>query len=80
MNVGFEQAKVAAAETGDFGGAHFRDDGGEFTGRQLGDGLEIAAVFVAKREIVEEVFNGFKTARLQHGGARRAYAFQVGQG
>ena len=42
--------------------ADFADDGGNGTGLEFGDGLDVEAVFVAEGEVVEEVFDGFDAA------------------
>ena len=55
-------------------------DGGQFARRELRDRLEIAAVFVAEGEVVEEVFDGFEAARLHRRGAGGSDTFHVGQG
>ena len=77
---GFEQAEVAALEAGELGGAHVGDHGRHLAGRELGDGLHVAAVFVAEGDVAEQVLDGGETLGLEHGGARRADAFDVSEG
>ena len=76
----FEQSQVAAAEPGHFGRADFGDHGGQFAGRELRDRLQIAAVFVAEGEVMEQVFDGFEALGSQHRRAGGADAFEVREG
>jgi hypothetical protein len=69
-----------APHAGDFGGADFGDNCGKFTGSELRDGFEVAAVFVAEREVVDQVFNGFELPGLQHRRAGRSNAFEICEG
>ena len=75
----FEQADIAPAHPGHLRGSDFGDDGRQFTGRELRDRLQVAAVLVPEREVVDQIFHGFQTARLQHGAAGGSDPFQVGQ-
>ncbi len=74
---GFEETEGAAAESGGFGGADFGDNGGEFTGGEFGDGLEVGAVFVAEGEVIEEVFEGLESFGCEDGGTGGTDAFEV---
>ena len=53
------------------------DDGGRLRRAQRGDGLEVAAILVANRKAVEQVFDGVETDAFEIGGAPRADAFQI---
>ena len=78
--LGLEQTQVAAAKTRKLRRAYLGHYGSQFARRELGDSLHIAPVFIAKREVVDEVFNRFESFRLEHGGARRSHPFDKGQG
>src|SRR5471030_1810246 len=75
----FEEAQIAAAETGELGGTDFGYDRGHFAGGQLGDGLHVAAVFVAEGDVAKQVFHGEQRLGFQHGGAGGANSFYEGE-
>ena len=60
--------------------AHFGDHRGHFARRELRDGLHVAAVFVAERDVAEQVFDGGETLGFEHGRAGRSDSFDVGEG
>ena len=76
---GFKQSQIAPFETADFRGLHFGDYGCQFSRRKLGNRLQIAAILIAKREVVEQVLHSFQAARGQHFRACRANAFNISQ-
>ena len=76
---GLEQPQVAALEAGELGRAHLGDHRGHLAGRQLRDGLHVAAVFVAERDVGEQVLDRREALGFEHGGARGADAFDVGE-
>ena len=65
----------AGAGAQQHGAADFADDGGHGAGGERGDGLRVQAVFVAKGQVVEQVFDGFDAARGEGGGDAFADAF-----
>ena len=77
MNSASNRPSLRRRKPVSFRGADLGDHGGEFAGRKLRDRLQVAAVFVAEREVVDQVFDGFEAFGLKHGGARRADAFEV---
>src|ERR1700724_2192767 len=48
------------------GVAHFADDGGHLAGPQFGNSPGIQPVFIAKRQIMEQVADGVNSLRSQH--------------
>ncbi len=56
------------------GGAHLGDDAGHLARAELGDAARIDPVFIAKRQVVEQVFNGGDALVQQHLGQVRPYA------
>ena len=54
------------------GAADFADDGGHGVGLQVGDGLDVEAVFVAEGEVIQEVFNSVDLSFGEVGGDVRA--------
>src|SRR6185437_2615638 len=73
----FEKAKVSAAKCGKLRRMHFHQHRGHFSGRQLGNRLQIAAVLVTEWSIREQIFHGKKTFGLQHRRAGRPNSFYV---
>ena len=53
----FEQAEIATPETCEPRGAHFRHHGRHFAGRELRDGFQVAAIFVAEGNVGEQVLH-----------------------
>src|SRR5262249_29106435 len=70
----------APLEARELGGAHVGDDGRHLAGSKLRDRLHVAAVFVAERDIGEQIFDCDQAFRLQHGGARRTDSFDAVEG
>ncbi len=58
-------------------GADFGDDAGHLAGAQFADAARIQPVFVAKRQVVEQVFDGADALFQQDLGKARADAFDV---
>jgi hypothetical protein len=56
------------------GAAHLSDDRGHGTGDQLGHGLRVEAVLVAKGNVVEQVLDGVDAARGETGGDALAHS------
>ncbi len=50
------------------------------SGSQLRDGLGVTSIFVAKRNAPQQVLYREQRFGLEHGGARGAHAFDVGEG
>src|SRR5207302_6655439 len=63
---------VAGAKDG--GVAHFGNDGGHFSGTQFADAARVQAVFIAERQVVEQVLDGGNVLLLQPFGNARANA------
>ncbi len=68
---------ASAREAGDAGIGDRSLKGVGAAGNDFRDGSEMDAVFVAKRQVAEEVADGMDAARGQGGGALRTHAFQV---
>ena len=58
-------------------GAHLGDDAGHLARAQLADAARVQPVFIAKRQVVEQVFNGGDALVQQHLGKVRPNAFDV---
>ena len=58
--------------------AHFADDAGHFAGNQLVEAARVLPVFVAEREVVEQVFrrlDAFEGEHLRHARTHAAHKF-----
>ena len=71
-----EDLEPRAPRRPDAAADHVADDGGGRAGTQRGDRLEAAAILVADREAIQQVFDGLQPDPLQVGGAPRADALQ----
>ena len=81
--------RIADSDVKDGAAAAFEADGGpssacdfsenrlHLAGDYFGDGGEAEAVFVAEREIAEEIADGDDAASFESGGTLRAYAVEV---
>ena len=69
--------RLPAAETGQLRRLHLRDHRRHLAGRQLRDGLDVGAVFVAERRVGEQVLHREQRFALEHLRARRADAFHI---
>jgi hypothetical protein len=76
----FEEAQCTTAKTGHFSMGDTGDYSRFLTGSKVGDGFEVAAVFVAKRSVVEEIRYGKKFLVDKHFGPGGAYAFNKLEG
>ena len=71
---------AAAALEADGGASAARDFGEnclDLAGDYFGDGGEAEAVFIAEREIAQQIADGDDAASFESGGALRAYAVEV---
>ncbi len=73
----FKKSKAAAAKARELSALHLHDDGGHFAGRDLSDGLDVAAVFVTEGDVAKKVFDGKEALGLEKLGARRPHALYV---
>ncbi len=73
-----EQSQILAAESGNSRRANLGDHGRHLAGRKLRDGLHVAAVFVAKGEVGDQVLHRAKLLGFEHGGPSRTDAFDIG--
>src|SRR5689334_3748544 len=73
----FEKTQVAPAETRHARRAHLRHHCRHLAGRKLRDGLHVAPVLVAKRNVRQQIFDREQTLGREHGGARGTHALDV---
>jgi len=76
----FEEAEIAAAETGDARGADLGNHRRHLTRRKLGDSFYVAPVLVAKRHVRKQVLHREQAFGFEHGTARGSNAFHIGEG
>ncbi len=71
----FEESEIAAAESAQVSGLDFGDNRGHFARRELRDGLDVGAVFVAKWRVGQQILNRDQPLGFEHLGARGTNAF-----
>src|SRR5262245_48459909 len=76
----FEEPQVAALESGELGGADIRDHGRHLPRREWRDGLDVAAVLVAKGHVPDQVLDRDQSLGLEHLRARMTDAFNEREG
>ena len=74
---GFEHAQVAAPESGELGRTNLGDHRGHLARRKLRDGLDVAAVLVAERDVAQQVLGRDQPLGFEQGRAGRADSLDV---
>src|SRR5260370_26863680 len=72
--------RQALANAAELHRSHFGDNGSHFAGRELRDGLDVAAVFIAEWRIRKQVLNRDEAFAFQRRSAAWADAFHIHQG